>query len=799
MSRRRIGKVGIVGSGVMGSQIACLFANSRIPVLMLDIVPTSLTPEEEKSGKKLSDRDVRNRIARENLERTLKLSPSPIADNDLTSFIEIGNMEDDIEKLRGCDWVIEAVLEDVNVKKNVFARLSEVLKGTQAIISSNTSSISLNLLSESLDEGARGRFLGTHFFNPPRYLYLLEIIPTKYTDKDIVEFISDFCARYLNREIVIAKDSPGFIANRIAVFSMLVVFNALERFDVSPSEVDEIFGEVAGRPKSAIFRTADIVGIDTLYRVIQVLHHGLKGDKMIQEQKVPDFLRAMIDKKYIGEKTKQGFYKRVMENGKNTIYEIDIKTLEYSQRRKVSDMQLEMIKREDSLEKRIKMLWGMEGKYGELFRYVHTATLVYSLRVLPEVANDIDAVDRAMRYGFGWKLGPFQTWDIIGTNQIIESAQKYNIPLPENIKDIGSSKFYTRDASHKTLFFDLETKTYRSLPEENYDFNINVLKNKNKIWGDAGASFFHWNDDVGILLIHSKGNTIDDKVGIALQRALKESNDKFGGLVICGYGDHFCMGANLLTIYALASAGDYDELSFMIHQFQQINMSIKYSPVPVVALLHGYVFGGGCEIALHTSFNVAFIDTYMGLVEAGMGLLPAGGGIKELLVRFTSMASSEGILPEIYLMEFIKRVATASVSLSAYDAKKNMYLRESDLIVFSRKHQLETAVKLITTMHASGYRPPVRKKIKLLGKDALGVAYAAIDSLYSGKRITEHEKKVATKIAEVFCGGDISEPVEVDEQYVLDREREAFLSLCGEPKTLERMATFLKTGKVIRN
>lgn len=796
--RRYIRKVGILGSGVMGSQIACLLANSGIPSLLLDL-PNDTIANGSQSEKILKGKDLRNKISKDNLDKVLKFSPSPLADRTLLSLITIGNFEDDLKKLKECDWVIEAVIEDIQIKKDLLKKVSQVLKNTDNILSSNTSSISLTLLSSALEEDVKERFLGTHFFNPPRFLPLLEIIPTPHTNSKIVQEIMDFSIKYLGRKPVISKDSPGFIANRIGVYSILKVLNSVEGYNLSPSEVDFLFGEISGRPKSGIFRTADMVGLDTLLKVIDVIKQQLPLDKELSKEPSPVILHKMIEKKYLGEKTKIGFYKKQLVNGKSTILEINTQSMEYVPQSKITDIQFEPIKKEKDPIKRINMLWNVQGKYGDFFRSITTSTLIYAWNVLDEMAHDIYSVDLAMRYGFGWQIPPFTLWDILTPERIIDAAKKYNIPLPQKIDKLPKDGFYKKDDNYRTFYFDHSENTYKIIPGEDSPFNISVKRNTSALSKTNKSTFFHINNEVGVFLIHSRGNSLDMEVGQELLKALDYSVKNFAGLVIMGDGDNFSMGANLAFIYSLVMEQDYDEIANVVRSFQSLNQSIKYAPIPVVCALTGFVLGGGCELAMHASARVAFIDTFIGLVETGMGLIPAGGGIKEYLVKFTANSQSEGVIPEVYLTQFIKNIVTASVSDSAYKAKKLMYLQNGDLIVFSKDFLLPTAVKLIHTLSEKGYTPPVKSNIILYGKEALGLAYAGIETFYASGELSEFEKKVAKKVADVMCGGELSEPTQVSEEFILEREREAFLSLLTEPKTLERISTFLQTGKVVRN
>jgi 3-hydroxyacyl-CoA dehydrogenase len=801
---RPIKKVAVLGAGVMGAQIAAHLANAGIPSYLLDIVPKELNEEEKRNGLTLQSPEVRNRIAREGLERAKKIKPNAFFIPELEKLITIGNFEDNLEWIKEVDWVIEAVVERLDVKRDLFKRV-EMVRRPGTIVSSNTSGIRISEIADGFSDDFRKHFLGTHFFNPPRYMKLLEIIPTKDTLPEVVETISEFGEKVLGKGIVYCKDTPNFIANRIGVLAVMYVLHYMLKNGFTIEEVDELTGPVTGKPKSATFRTLDLVGLDTLVHVANNLYNAVPDDEMREYFKVPEVVQKMIENKWLGEKTGQGFYKRVKKaDGESEILTLDFSTMEYRPRQKVKIGSLEMAKTVDDLKDKIKILMESKDRAGQFFWNTTSAVLAYASNRIPEISDTIVDIDNAMKWGFNWEVGPFELWDLIGVERSIEKIEAEGFKVADWVKDMvnsGKKSFYQK-SDGKIFFYDVAKKDYSELRTRPEFINLALLKEDKRkvIKQNAGASLIDIGDGVICFEFHTKANAIGEDILVMANYAMEELEKNYEALVIGNQGQHFSAGANLMLILMLAQEGEWDEIDRAVRMFQQMNMRIKYAPKPVVVAPHGMTLGGGCEIVLHAPRVRAYAESYIGLVEIGAGVIPAGGGTKEMLLRAIQKAPKS---VEVDLTPFIREafetIAYAKVSTSALEAKKIGYLREYDSISMNKDFLIYDAKKIALAMVEEGYKPPLPPEIIALGKQLYANFLVAIYLMKEAKYITEYEAHIGKKLAYVMSGGDLSSPQIVSEQYILDLEREAFLSLCGEKKTQERMQYILKYGKPLRN
>ncbi len=801
---RPIKKVAVLGAGVMGAQIAAHLANAGIPSYLLDIVPKELTEEEKAKGLTLQDLEVRNRIAREGLERAKKLKPNAFFVPELEKLITIGNFEDNLGWLSEVDWVIEAVVERLDIKRELFKKVESVIKpGT--IVSTNTSGIRISEIAEGFSDEFRRHFLGTHFFNPPRYMKLLEIIPTAETSKEVVETIAEFGEKVLGKGIVYCKDTPNFIANRIGVLAVMYVLHYMLENGFTIEEVDELTGPVTGKPKSATFRTLDLVGLDTLVHVANNIYNAVPNDEMREYFKVPDVVQKMLENKWLGEKTGQGFYKRVKKNGESEILVLDFSTMNYRERQKVKLGSLEMAKATESLKDKIQILMNAKDRAGEFFWKTTGAVLAYASNRIPEISDTIVDIDNAMKWGFNWDLGPFEMWDLIGVENSIDRIEKEGFKVADWVKDMiksGKQKFYDR-RDGKIYFYDVVgKKDYVELKTKPEVINLELLKDDKTriIKQSAGASLIHLGDGVLCLEFHTKMNAIGEDILVMADYALNELEKNYEALVIGNQGQHFSAGANLMMILMLAQEGEWDEIDRAVRMFQRMNMRIKYSPKPVVVAPHGMTLGGGCEIVLHAPKVRAYAESYIGLVEIGAGVIPAGGGTKEMLLRAIQKApKQENVDLTPFIREAFETIAFAKVSTSALEAKKLGYLRDFDSISMNKDYLISDAKKIALSMVEEGYKPPLPAEIIALGKQLYANFLVGIYLMREAGYITEYEAHIGKKLAYIMSGGDFTSPQIVSEQYILDLEREAFLSLCGEKKTQERMQYILKHGRPLRN
>ncbi|QNH61866.1 3-hydroxyacyl-CoA dehydrogenase/enoyl-CoA hydratase family protein [Hymenobacter sediminicola] len=800
---RTIKKVAVLGSGVMGSRIACHFANIGVQVLLLDIAPKELLPAEEAKGLKLDNPAVKNRIVNSSLQAAVAANPSPLYRKQDVSRIKTGNFDDNLKDIAGCDWTIEVVVERLDIKKSLFERVEQYRKpGT--LITSNTSGIPIHMMTEGRSDDFRKHFCGTHFFNPPRYLKLLEIIPTPETDKSVVDFLMHYGDLYLGKTTVLAKDTPAFIANRVGVFAIMDVVQVMSELGLTVEEVDKLTGPVIGHAKSATFRTSDVVGLDTMINVANGLAQNLPNDEAKHVFQLPDFIKKMAENKWLGDKTAQGFYKKVKgAGGKSEIQALDLNTLEYKPSQKVKFATLEATKPIEKLADRFKVLAAGKDKAGDFYRKTFAGLFAYVSNRIPEITDSLYKIDDALRAGFGWDLGPFETWDALGVQKGLELAKvegKTVAPWVEEMVAAGHTAFYKVSEAGVKQFYDIESKSYQAIPGmENFIILDNLRATGKVLWKNAGASVLDMGDGILNVEFHSKMNALGSDVIQGLLKGVELAEKDFRGLVVGNDAPNFSAGANLGLVYMFALDQEYDELNLMIAQFQQAMMRMRYSSIPVVGAPHGLALGGGCELNLHCDRVVAAAETYMGLVEFGVGLIPGGGGTKEMTLR-TALKYEEGEPEYNLLRNAFMTVSTAKVSTSAHEAFDLGFLRRGDEVVVNSNRVLAQAKAAAIELAEDGYTQPLQKtNIKVQGKGALGMFLTGVHAMKEGRYISDHDVKIANKLAYIMCGGDLSSPTEVSEQYLLDLEREAFLSLTGERKTLERIQSILTTGKPLRN
>jgi 3-hydroxyacyl-CoA dehydrogenase len=799
---RTIKKVAVLGSGVMGSRIACHFANIGVQVLLLDIAPKELLPDEEKKGLKLEAPAVRNRIVNAALQAAIVANPSPLYRKADAAKIKTGNFDDNLKDIAGCDWTIEVVIERLDIKKNLYERVEQFRKkGT--LITSNTSGIPIHLLAEGRSEDFKQHFAGTHFFNPPRYLKLLEIIPTPDTKPDVLDFLQHYGDLYLGKTVVLAKDTPGFIANRVGVWALLDAMQTMQKLGLTVEETDKLTGPVIGHAKSATLRTSDVVGLDTTINVANGLAQGLPDDEAKDVFVLPDFVKKMGESKWLGDKTGQGFYKKVKgEGGKSEIHALDLNTLEYKPSQKVKFATLEMTKAIEKLADRFKVLVGGKDKAGEFYRLSFGGLFAYVSNRVPEISDQLYKIDDALRAGFGWELGPFETWDALGVQagvDLAKAAGRTVAPWVEEMLAVGNATFYkVEDGVRK--FYDQASKSYQAIPGvENFIILDNLRASGKVLWKNAGASVIDLGDGILNVEFHSKMNSLGTDVIQGLLKGVEMAEAGYRGLVVGNDAPNFSAGANLGLVYMQALEQEFDELNMMIQQFQQAMMRMRYSSIPVVGTPHGLTLGGGCELNLHCDRVVAAAESYIGLVEFGVGLIPGGGGTKEMTLR--TAAKYEDGEPEFNLLRnTYMTISTAKVSTSAAEAFDLGFLRRGDEVVLNSNRVIAAAKSAALDLANAGYTQPMQKtNIKVHGKGALAMFKTGVYAMQQGNYISTHDQLIADKLAYVMCGGDLSSPTEVSEQYLLDLEREAFLSLCGERKTLERIQSILTTGKPLRN
>lgn len=789
---RHIKKVAVLGSGVMGSRIACHFANIGVEVILLDIVPKD-APADNKA--------MRNKIVNDALQFALKSNPSPIYRKSFARLISTGNFEDDFHTISDCDWVIEVVVERLDIKQSIFEKVDKFRK-PGSIVSSNTSGIPIHMMLEGRSDDFKKHFCGTHFFNPPRYLRLLEIIPTPQSSTEMIDFLMSYGEKFLGKTTVLCKDTPAFIANRIGVYGIMALFHLVEKMELTVEEVDKLTGPVLGRPKSATFRTCDVVGLDTLVHVANGLKQNCPNDEAKDLFELPGFVSKMIENNWLGDKTGQGFYKKVKKDGKSEILALNLKTLVYTPSQKVKFATLEQTKTIDNLREKLKILISGKDKAGEFYRSMFFGLFQYVSNRIPEISDELYKIDDAMKAGFGWELGPFETWDAIGLEDSIKHMETANCKPAQWIYDMlaaGNKSFYKIDRGKKA-YYDIPSKSYKTIPGTEQFILLDNLRNDKIIWKNSGTTLFDIGDGILNLEFHTKMNTIGSEVIEGINKAIDIAEESYRGLVISNEGQNFSAGANLGLVFMMAVEQEFDELDFAVRAFQNANMRVRYSSIPVVVAPHGLTLGGGCELCLHADAVVAHAETYMGLVEFGVGVIPGGGGTKEFVLRLSDELK-EGDLELNQLRNRFLTIGQAKVSTSAYEAFDLGYLRNGiDKVIVSRNRLLTEAKAECLRIAEKGYTKPVpRNDIRVLGYPAMGLIYVGANSMRSGNYISQHDQKISEMLGYVMCGGDLSTPTLVCEQYLLDLEREAFVKLCAERKTLERMQSILTGGKVLRN
>jgi len=850
MRNRPIKKVAVLGSGVMGSRIALLFAGIGVEVLLLDIVPKERSEAEQKKGIPAASKAHRNRIVNEALAAALKSKPSPAYTAQTAKNITTGNLEDDLEKLGDRDWIIEVVIERLDIKQQLFEKI-EKYRRPGSLITSNTSGIPIHLMANGRSEDFRQHFCGTHFFNPPRYLRLLEIIPAPDTQKEVLDFLLDYGSRFLGKTTVLAKDTPAFIANRVGVFGFMAVFKAMQELGLNIDEIDALTGPVLGRPKSATFRTADVVGLDTLVMVAKALPQNVPNDEAKEIFNLPPFLEKMIENKWLGEKSGQGFYKKEKARplsgspqkegseapgtgqdtaaatksgnatftkspeergdetktqplgtpGKSEILTLDLESMEYRPKKKSRFATLEAAKQADDLKQRLRILYKGQDKAGEFYRRFHQLLFAYVSHRIPEIADEIYKIDDALKAGFGWEIGPFESWDALGVEKVLKEMEASGMPVAPWVKEMlasGAASFYKIE-NGKKKYYDPASQSYQFIPGSG---NIILLENlsDHTVWQNSACRLTDIGDEVVALSWNTKMNSIGGEVLEGLHKSIALAEEKFKGLVLANSGPNFSAGANVGLIFMFAAEQEYDELDFAIRQFQASTMRMRYSSIPVVVAPHGMTLGGGCEMCLHADAVQAAAESYIGLVELGVGLIPGGGGTKEMVVR----ASDRNIREDVelnYLQQLFINIGTAKVSTSAQEAFELGYLRKgADAISMNPDRRIGDAKQKVLLLWEQGYTQPApRNDIMVQGRPGLGALLSGIHGMWMGKYISDYDKLIAEKLAYVMCGGDLSGKAAVSEQYLLDLEREAFLSLAGQRKTLERLQSILQTGKPLRN
>jgi len=801
---QKIKKAAVLGAGVMGSAIAAHLANVGIPSFLLDIVPPEMTEAEKKKGLTFENPEVRNRFAVLGKKRVQESKPASLYLKDDAELLTIGNFEDHLSWVSQADWIIEAVIEDLNLKRELFKKLLPFLKeGT--VVSSNTSGISIQKMAEGFSRDFEERFLGTHFFNPPRYMKLLEIIPARSTSNAVVERMARVGEKILGKGVVYAKDTPNFIGNRIGAFATAITMRTAIEDGYRIEEVDQITGSALGRPKLATFKLADLVGLDVMAHVSKNLYESLPEGKEREIFVFSPFIHQMIKNQWLGQKTKQGFYKRVKKEGKEETLVLDYEKLDYRPQQKVNLPSVEMGRNIDDIRERIKTLVLSPDRGGQFAWKVLKKTLLYSAEKIPEVSEDIVNIDRAMKWGYNWELGPFEIWDAIGLKSSVKKMEKEGDqipPLAEKLLGKGYSSFYERKGG-RVSYFDLGASQYQEIEEKPEMILLPSLKDRKKtLFSNPGASLIDLGDGVACLEFHSKMNTIGADTVQMMRDSLKEVGEKFEGLVIGNQSENFSAGANLMLMLFEIQDENWDDIEAIVKAFQDVLMAVKYFEKPVVSAPFGLTLAGGCEVCLACAKVCAAAETYMGLVEVGVGLIPAGGGTKEMLLRCT-----EGIPPgvvDVELLPFVRKafetVAMAKVGTSAKEAQQLGYMRITDKVTINRDFLIHDAKSTVLDLIREGYRAPRPKKnIKVMGERGHALLQMGLFYMREGGYISQYDEHVAKKVAHIMSGGNLPDGTEVTEQYLLDLEREAFLSLCGEQKTQERIEYMLKKGKPLRN
>ena len=799
---RRIKKVAIIGSGIMGSGIACHFANIGVEVLLLDIVPRELNEKEKAKGLTLENKLVRNRIVNNALSNSLKSKPSPIYNKKFVDRISTGNLEDDLHLIKDVDWVMEVVVERLDIKKSVFEQI-EKYRTPGTLVTSNTSGIPIKFMNEGRSDDFQKHFAVTHFFNPPRYLKLFEVVPGPKCKQEVTDFLLSYGEQFLGKTSVLAKDTPAFIGNRIGIFGIMNLFHVVKEMGLTIEEVDKLTGPVIGRPKSATFRTIDVVGLDIMVHTANGVKENCPNDEMNDQFVIPDFVNKMMENNWLGSKTKQGFYKMTKDaNGKREILSLDLNTLEYRKKIRPKFPTLELTKSIDNVYDRFKVLVSGKDKAGEFYRKSFAAMFAYVQNRIPEISDELYRIDDGLRAGFGWEHGPFEIWDAIGVAEGVEIMKQEGKEPADWVKEMlekGETSFYTIK-NGATYYYDISQKVQLKKPGQDSFIILDNIRKSNMVWENSESVIEDLGDGILNLEFRSKMNTIGGDVLAGINTAIDLAEKNYQGLVVGNQGANFSVGANIGMIFMMAVEQEYEELNMAIKYFQDTMMRMRYSSIPTVVAPHGMTLGGGCEISLHADKVVAAAETYMGLVEFGVGVIPGGGGSKEMALRASDLFQKGDVQLNV-LQEHFLTIGMAKVGTSAYEAFDLQLLQKGkDIVVVNKDRQIAQAKKHAILMAEAGYTQPVKRKdILVLGKQALGMFLVGTDSMEASNYISEHDQKIANKLAYVMAGGDLSEPTKVTEQYLLDIEREAFLSLCSERKTLERIQHMLKTGKPLRN
>lgn len=800
--QRNIRKVAVLGAGIMGSRIALHFANIGVEALLLDMVPRELTDKEKAAGLSLEDKAVRDRLARDLFQEALKSKPAPLYDKSYKDRVTLGNFDDDLEKISDCDWVVEVIVERLDIKQQMFERVEQFRK-PGSLVTSNTSGIPLRMLAEGRSEDFQRNFCGTHFFNPPRYLQLLEIIPAPQTAPAVVDFLMDYGKVFLGKKTVLCKDTPAFIANRVGIFAIMDLLRLVEKYGLTVEETDKLTGPLIGHPKSATFRTLDLVGLDTTLKVAKGIQENCPEDERKEVFEAPAFVKYMNENKLWGDKTGKGFYKKTKnDKGEREILSLNFETKAYDAQQKVKSPLLEQVKTLEGLEQKFKALHRGDEKYAEFLREATFGLLAYVSHRVPEITDELFRIDEAISAGFGWKLGAFEQWDVLGVKKTTEQMKAGGFAPAAWVDDMleaGFESFY-RVENGRRQYYDQQTKAYKDLPGQQDTILLDALRATNVVWKNGGATIFDLGDDVLGVEFNTKMNAMGGDVLAAIHKAIDFAEDNYRGVVVGNQSENFSAGANLGLILMLAIEQEYDELDFAVRQFQRTTLRARYSAVPVAVAPHGMTLGGGCELTMHSDIAVAAAETYIGLVEVGVGLIPGGGGTKETVLRISD-AYEKGDVETNILADRFMSIATAKVATSAVEAEGMNILREGrDRIVVNKDLQLAEAKRAVLELSEEGYTQPLpRKDIRVLGRGGLGMVHAGTYQMQYAGYASEHDRKIAEKLGYIMCGGDLSEATQVSEQYLLDLEREAFLSLCGERKTLERIQHMMKTGKPLRN
>lgn len=794
---RHIKKVAVLGSGIMGSGIACHLANVGMDVLLLDIVPFDITEEQN------SDPRQRNRIVNDSLSKAIKSKPAPLYRKEYASRISTGNFDDDFEKIKDCDWIIEVVVERLDIKKQIFEKV-DTFRKQGSLVSSNTSGIPIHMMSEGRTDDFKKHFCGTHFFNPPRYLELLEVIPTADTSKEVTDFFMEFGDIVLGKSTVLCKDTPAFIGNRIGVYAMSRIYELADQLDLSIGEIDKLTGPALARPKTGTFRLGDLVGLDTADKVTKGIIQHCPQDEQAQKLRQPEFFNYLIDNKWFGNKSGKGFYQATNERddkGKRIILELNLKSLEYEPVGRSKLESLKLSKQIDDDARRIKALFSHEDQGGQLVRASLASLFAYASKRIPEISDDLYSIDDALKAGFAWGFGPFEYWDIIGIEVGKKAAEEQGETVASWVTEMieaGHDTFY-KVSQGERQYYDIQSKSYKTIPGSTDKVNLDNFRKQAPVFENDEIVLHDIGDGVLCLEFRSKSNAIGEGILRGLQESIQIAEEgPWQGLVIGNQAKNFTVGANLMMIGMLAFQQEFDQLNMAVKLFQDTSMRCRYSKIPVVAATQGYVFGGGCELIMHCDSAQCAAESYIGLVEVGVGLLPGGGGTKEFAVR-ASDTYFEGDVKIPTLIESFRTIALANVSTSAPQAYDFGYLTSKDDVIVNKSRAIAEAKAKVLDLAPGYVAPSPRTDIHVLGRSGLGALYAAASSLQLGNYASEHDILIARKVAYVLCGGDLSAEQKVSEQYLLDIEREAFLSLCGQQKTLERIQYMLENNKPLRN